>query len=106
MNFLIMGDAPKSVEQDVIKRYNYLKTDVLKVGHHGSNTSSDYVFLKELKPKMAIISAGRNNRYNHPSIETIETLDKLRIKYYNTQNSGTIIFQFNERLNNLTFCKP
>ena len=55
---------------------------------------------------LAIISAGRNNRYNHPSFETIETLDKLRIKYYNTQNSGTIIFQFNERLNNLTFCKP
>jgi competence protein ComEC len=106
MNLLIMGDAPKIVEQDVIKRYNYLKIDVLKVGHHGSNTSSDYLFLKELKPKMAIISAGRNNRYNHPSIETIETLDKLRIKYYNTQNSGTIIFQFNERLNNLTFCKP
>lgn len=106
MNFLIMGDAPKNVEQDIIKRYNNLKIDVLKVGHHGSNTSSDKEFLKKINPKFAIISAGRNNRYNHPSIETIETLEKFRIKYYNTQNSGTVIFQFNERLNNLTFCKP
>lgn len=106
MNFLIMGDAPKSIERDIIKKYNNLKIDVLKVGHHGSNTSSDEEFLKKINPKLAIISAGRNNRYNHPSFETIETLEKLRIKYYNTQNSGTIIFQFNERLNNLSFYKP
>lgn len=95
-NYLFMGDAPKLVEQNIINKYK-IKVDILKVGHHGSNTSSDYDFLKAIDPKIAIISCGRNNRYNHPSIETIQNLEKLKINYYNTQNKGTIELKLNNK---------
>lgn len=88
-NFLIMGDAPKEIETKISETYN-IQADFIKVGHHGSNTSSDISFLKKIKPKYAIISAGRNNRYNHPSKETIKTLETLKIKYFSTQEKGTI----------------
>ncbi len=87
--FLLMGDASSKVEWDLMN-----KTDVtsffLKVGHHGSNTSSSFSFLKKVHPNYAIISAGRNNRYHHPSKETIENLKKLNIPILNTQEMGTI----------------
>lgn len=104
-NFLFMGDAPKSVELDIINKYS-LNVDILKVGHHGSNTSSDLIFLKSIKPNIAIISAGRNNRYNHPSMETIQNLDKLRIIYYNTQDKGTIELKVNNKRKTMTFFEP
>lgn len=105
INLLIMGDAPKKVELDIIEKYN-LKSDILKVGHHGSNTSSDYNFLKNIDPLLAIISSGRNNRYNHPSLETIENLNKLKINHYNTQDLGTIKFKINKDLRKITFFSP
>lgn len=91
-SFLFMGDASKKVEQYIMTN-NKLKTDVIKLGHHGSKTSSDEEFLKSLGKPETIISAGRNNRYHHPNKETIETLDELKLKYYNTQNDGTIIYK-------------
>lgn len=86
---LFMGDASKEVEKDLLNLYN-IDIDLIKLGHHGSKTSSDEYFLQSISPLKAIISSGRNNRYNHPSQETIETLNKLNIDYYNTQDSGTI----------------
>ncbi len=88
-NFLFMGDAPKEVEREIIDKYD-LDIDVVKIGHHGSKTSSDKRFLKSIGTNEAIISSGRNNLYNHPNKETLEVLDDLKIRYFNTQNDGTI----------------
>jgi len=100
---LFMGDASKTQELNLLTKYD-LKPDLIKLGHHGSKTSSDYNFLKAIEVKNAIISAGRNNRYNHPSKETLETLKSLNINYYNTQTSGTILFKINKKgVNILTF---
>lgn len=94
-SFLFMGDAGKAQELDLIKKYN-LNVQVLKLGHHGSKTSSDKAFLKTIMPSMSIISSGRNNRFNHPSIDTITSLNDLNLSYLNTQTSGTIQFIINE----------
>ncbi len=87
-SFLFTGDASKKVEKALLKEN--IKATFLKLGHHGSKTSSDELFLKKVNPSFAIISSGRNNRYNHPSTETIEVLNKLKIKNLNTQDKGTL----------------
>lgn len=89
-SFLIMGDAPKEVETKILQNNPTLKADVIKVGHHGSNTSSDKTFLKNVSPSLAIISCGLNNSYKHPSKETLETLNSLKIPYRRTDIEGTI----------------
>lgn len=91
------GDATKEAEEDIIKKYDLSNTDIVKLSHHGSKTSSSYNYLKEVEPKIAIISSGRNNRFNHPSKETIDNLEKLKINYLNTQNVGTIEFIINKK---------
>ncbi|MGY4757108.1 hypothetical protein LB438_06660 [Lactococcus lactis subsp. lactis] len=58
-----------------------MKVDVLKVGHHGSKTSSNPDFIKEINPKLALISVGEKNRYGHPNQETLETLKKTKSEY-------------------------
>lgn len=92
--FLIMGDAPKSVEFKILENDPILKVDVLKVGHHGSNTSSSIEFLSTLKPKEAVISCGYKNIYNHPSKETLDSLKKCNIKVRRTDLEGTISYVF------------
>ena len=67
--FLFMGDAGVEVEEDLIQKYNLSDIDVLKVGHHGSKTSSSKLFIDEINPKYSIISVGKNNRYGHPNKE-------------------------------------
>lgn len=94
--FLMMGDVSKAVEKDLMNSYSFSST-FLKVGHHGSNTSSSLDFLKFVQPHYAIISSGRNNRYHHPSKETIENLEKLDITIFNTQNKGTIEIRLNKK---------
>lgn len=101
---LFMGDSPKKVEKFLI---NYkLNADLIKIGHHGSKTSSDYNFLKNIKVKEAIISSGMNNRFNHPSMETLKTLNNLNIKYYDTKYYGTILYIFNNNNINKKFYFP
>lgn len=87
-SFLFTGDASKTVEKTLLKKN--IKSTFLKLGHHGSKTSSEESFLKKVSPSHAIISSGRNNKYHHPSKETMDTLNKLKIESYNTQNRGTI----------------
>ena len=89
LKYLFMGDASKQIEKQLLDTYD-LKADVIKVGHHGSNTSSDATFLDSLDCKIALISAGYKNKYNHPSVETLKTLDKLNINTFCTNNSGSI----------------
>ena len=89
-SFLLTGDATSNVEK---KLCNYdIKSDVLKVAHHGSNYSSLDMFLDNVDAKYAVISVGRNNTYNHPSNSTLEKLDKRNIKIYRTDQDGTITF--------------
>lgn len=87
---LLTGDASKKSEEYILNKYNIGKIDVLKIGHHGSKTSTSDELLKELRPSLAIISCGKNNRFNHPHKETIDKLKEYRIKYLRTDISGTI----------------
>ncbi|MDE3321532.1 DNA internalization-related competence protein ComEC/Rec2 [Acinetobacter nosocomialis] len=91
-NFLIMGDAGWEVEYELLKDYPSLKVDVLVLGHHGSKHSSAYDFLATLKPKLAIASAGFDNRYGHPSQEVINRLKALHIPLKSTVEQGTLSF--------------
>ncbi|HKL72711.1 MAG TPA: ComEC/Rec2 family competence protein [Candidatus Onthovivens sp.] len=93
-SFLFMGDASKSVEEMIIKEYPNLTCDYLKVGHHGSNTSSSDEFINMLSPQYAIISCGENNIYKHPHQATIDVLNKYHIKIRRTDLEGTITFNF------------
>lgn len=86
---LFMGDAEKEVETIIEKKD--ISADVLKVGHHGSNTSSSKTFLEKVNPSYAIISVGTGNSYGHPSNTTIQNLENLNTKIYRTDESGTII---------------
>ena len=85
-SFLFMGDA----EQENEEKRDWPQTNVLKVGHHGSNTSSTQEFLNQVKPEIAIISVGQGNKYGHPKEETIDKLEKLGVTIYRTDESGTI----------------
>lgn len=87
---MIMGDATIENEKDIMRNYKDLKADVLKVGHHGSKTSSSFEFLKYISPKLAIISVGASNFYGHPHKDVISNLDNLNIQYLRTDEKGTI----------------
>lgn len=84
--FLFMGDAEKENEQTVI----WPKVDVLKVGHHGSKTSSSQDFLNQTKPKYSVIMAGKGNSYGLPKQEVLDRLNKIGSKIYRTDENGTI----------------
>ena len=90
-----MGDASINVEKRIVKDYPSLQVDILKLGHHGSNTSSCEEFISFLKPKEAIISCGLKNKYHHPHKETIDVLNKYHIKIRNTSKEGTIRYNIN-----------
>ncbi|MEJ6400760.1 DNA internalization-related competence protein ComEC/Rec2 [Nicoliella sp. Es01] len=92
--FLFMGDLDQHGELEIIKALPQLTTNVLKVGHHGSKTSTSPSFLKQVNPQVAIISAGRNNRYGHPNQEVMNQLHAMNIKIYNTQVDGMITYRY------------
>lgn len=87
--FLFMGDAGVGKEKDIIKKYNLANIDVLKVGHHGSNTSSIKEFISVINPKYSIISVGKNNRYGHPNKNVLDNLKNSSI--YRTDTDGSVI---------------
>jgi len=87
-SFLFMGDAEKLSEDEIIAN---VRADVIKIGHHGSHTSTSEEFLKKASPTYAIISAGKDNEYGHPHEETINLLNKSNIEIYRTDLSGTIV---------------
>ena len=91
---LLMGDASKSVEAEIIKNTK-IDVDILKLGHHGSSTSSSYEFLKTIDPNVAIISCGYKNKFKHPHEEVINNLNRLNIRYRRTDLEGTISYKFN-----------
>lgn len=91
-SFLFTGDASQLVEQDLLFAGSYLQSSVLKIGHHGSRTSSNELFLNAVSPGLAIIQAGADNRYGHPHTDVIERLQFLGIPYLCTCNAGRIVF--------------
>lgn len=95
-NFLIMGDAGWETEFQLLQRYPDLKVDVLILGHHGSQHSSSFGFLKHLQPKLAIASAGYENRYHHPHPIVNERLKALSIPLETTIDQGSILFEMGQ----------
>ncbi|MBP9836919.1 MAG: MBL fold metallo-hydrolase [Candidatus Pacebacteria bacterium] len=92
--FMLTGDAPISIEEYLVKTYGTdLESEVLKLGHHGSRTSSGENFLDNVKPKYGIVSAGKDNTYGHPHSEVVENLQKRNISILNTADDGTIVFK-------------
>lgn len=89
-SFLFTGDAFKSVERKLVNNGVFLESDVLKVGHHGSKTSSSEEFIEAINPKIAIIQCGKNNRYGHPCLETLAILEKYDIKVLRTDRDGDV----------------
>ena len=89
--YLFMGDATDKVEKILINEGKDLESDVLKVGHHGSQYSSTAAFLKQVSPRYAVIQVGQDNDYDHPKQITIDKLEKLKTLTYRTDKHGTII---------------
>lgn len=93
ISFMLTGDAPKSIEEYlVLIEGEYLESDVLKVGHHGSRTSTSELFLAEVSPTYAVISAGKDNSYGHPDLEVTDALFNAGVETFNTADHGHIIF--------------
>jgi len=90
-SFLFMGDAEKESEKEIIDLGYNIDADVLKVGHHGGESSTSQGFLENVNPFYAVISAGKNNSYGHPHKETLERLSKMDITVLRTDEMGTII---------------
>ena len=93
--FLFMGDASIEREKDILDKYNISNIDVLKVGHHGSKTSSSKLFINSINPKYSIISVGKN-KYGHPNTEVLNNLKDSKI--YRTDQDGSIKFKINNKL--------
>ncbi|WP_420492547.1 ComEC/Rec2 family competence protein [Candidatus Clostridium radicumherbarum] len=89
--FLFMGDAQKLSEDEIINSNADISSDVIKIGHHGSSTSSSKEFLDKVKPKIAVISCGRGNQFGHPNKGTISELKNRRSTIYRTDIVGTVI---------------
>lgn len=102
--FMFMGDAGVEKEKDILGKYNVSKIDVLKIGHHGSKTSSDKNFIDETNPKYSVISVGKNNRYGHPNKEVLNNLDNSKI--YRTDRDGSIMFKIKNNKLKLKACSP
>ena len=102
--FMFMGDAGVEKEKDILEKYNVSKIDVLKIGHHGSKTSSDKNFIDEMNPKYSVISVGKNNRYGHPNKEVLNNLDNSKI--YRTDINGSIMFKVKNNKLQVETCSP
>ncbi|URZ87961.1 DNA internalization-related competence protein ComEC/Rec2 [Floricoccus penangensis] len=104
-HFLFTGDLEEEGEREIVNEYSKLPVDVLKVGHHGSSTSSSKEFIELIKPKYALISCGTNNRYKHPNKETLEIFEKNNVEVFRTDLDGQIILKNKKRQLNIKVIK-
>lgn len=102
--FLFMGDAGVEREEDILEKYNLKDIDFLKVGHHGSNTSSSKEFIDSVNPKYSLISVGKNNRYGHPKESVLDILRDSKI--YRTDLDGSIEIKLNKSEYKIKTCPP
>lgn len=91
--FLFQGDAEAKAEKDILAAGYDVSADVIKLGHHGSRTSTDLDYLRAVNPQAAVISCGLNNSYKHPNPETIAKLESMSIPYYRTDVRGNIVIE-------------
>ncbi|WP_449537043.1 DNA internalization-related competence protein ComEC/Rec2 [Ferdinandcohnia sp. Marseille-Q9671] len=94
LKWLFTGDLEKDGEIELIKTYVNLKADVLKVGHHGSLTSSTEQFIQLIRPKIGLIPVGENNRFNHPHPDVVNRFKESSVKIYRTDQDGAIQYRF------------
>ena len=99
-----MGDAGVKVEEDLIEKYNLKDIDALKVGHHGSKTSSSKEFIENINPKYSVISVGENNRYNHPNKDVLNNLKNSYV--LRTDVNGSIMFEIKSNKLKIETCPP
>lgn len=104
IKFLFMGDASTVVEQDLLSKYSLKDINFLKIGHHGSKTSSSKEFITKINPKYSIISVGKNNSYGHPNKEVLENLKDSNI--YRTDIDGSIMFKIKNNKFKIETCSP
>jgi len=92
-SFLFMGDAEYKNEYDILASSDNLKSDVVKLGHHGSHSSTSLEFLNAVAPSAAVVSCGYKNKYSHPHKEVLDLLETTNIPLYRTDEQGDIIFR-------------
>ena len=90
-SFLFTGDAESLSEGEILNKGYNISSDVLKIGHHGSTSSTSSAFLKKVNPKYAVISVGHGNDYGHPAASTLTKLNEIGAKVYRTDKNGTIV---------------
>lgn len=94
IEFVLTGDAPSSIETYLVERYGTgLSAEVLKLGHHGSRTSSSEEFLATVDPQYAVVSAGRDNSYGHPNQEVLDRVAAVGATVVSTAEQGTVVFR-------------
>jgi competence protein ComEC len=93
LKWLFTGDLEEEGEKELVDTYE-VRADVLKIGHHGSGTSSSGIFLEELKPRIGVISAGRDNRFGHPHPEVVKRLKEKGIMIHTTADQGALTYRF------------
>lgn len=101
---LFMGDASTKSELNIMNKYNLGEIDILKVGHHGSKTSSGKKFIEEINPKFSLISVGKDNKFGHPNNEVLENLEDSKI--YRTDIDGSVMFKFKYSKLQIETCIP
>ena len=101
---MFMGDASIKTEKEILKEYELPNIDILKVGHHGSRTSSSKEFIDELNPKYALISVGENNKFKHPNKEVLDNLKNSKI--YRTDQDGSIMLKIKNDKLKIETCSP
>ncbi|TVR40049.1 MAG: MBL fold metallo-hydrolase [Bacteroidia bacterium] len=92
---LLTGDAEERAEREMLARSEPLRSQILKVGHHGSITSTTLDFLEQVKPEVAVIMVGEGNRYAHPNEETLHNLEAAGAEIYRTDTHGSIVIKTN-----------
>ncbi|MBZ5952601.1 DNA internalization-related competence protein ComEC/Rec2 [Leuconostoc gelidum subsp. gasicomitatum] len=96
-NIFTAGDLNQAGESAIAAKYPNMRVDILKLGHHGSKTSSNPAVIKQWQPKVGIVSAGRNNRYHHPHMETLKTIQDQQMTLFNTQTHGMIRYNYTRK---------
>jgi len=90
ISFLFTGDIYKSAEKEILQKEVDINSDILKIAHHGSKTSSVEEFIEKVSPQYAVILAGQDNYYGHPHQETLDTLEKYDINILRTDREGDV----------------
>jgi competence protein ComEC len=106
-SIMLTGDSTKTTENIVVSKNSpaLLDSTILKIGHHGSRTSSGSEFVRAVSPKYALISNGKDNNYGHPHTDTLDTLNKFGVKVFRTDLLGTIIMKSDGRKETFSFAK-